>query len=90
MRKDICTFKLGQLFRQLSISYSHNIFYSLFILFFIERERERERALTGVELETWNTFHLTIKNVPILIKFSFKNKVYNYFIFKGSLYRSER
>jgi hypothetical protein len=50
------------------------------------RNSERDKTLTGVEWETWNTFDLTIKNVPRLIKFPFKNKIYNYFIFKESLY----
>ena len=50
-----------------------------------ERERERE-SHTGVEWEMRNTFDPTIKNATRLIKFSFENEVYNYFIFKGSLY----
>ena len=49
-------------------------------------ERERERNTHGVEWEIWNTFDPTIKNVPRLIKFSCENKIYNYFIFKESLY----
>jgi hypothetical protein len=51
-----------------------------------EREREIDRTLTGVEREIRNTFDPTIKNTPRLIKFSFENKIYNYFIFKGLLY----
>ena len=50
------------------------------------RNSERDRTFTGVEWETWNTFDPTIKNVLRVIKFSFENKIYNYCIFKGSLY----